>query len=542
MTVMSLNGFASGQVATDQRAAMDAVRAADRLLVESVSNATGQDSFAGQFAESLVGSDRTNKDWFLFAVGVFADGSPRSDNGNAGALADRMIAAVGNGVQVVRTDGTIGTVTGNSFAAPAVGGAAALLKQQWPQLGGKAIARILLDTATDMGAPGVDAVYGAGLLNVEKAMQAQASSASFSAASDVLARYSSLTVSAAFGGAATAAAIGRDVGTMTVFDRYERDFVMTGGGGVRARSSGLLAGALAGSVDPIALRRVAPGGAGFGFAEVAPVGPWQDALPNRPALATFSPARGQTVTVGANVVVGGGGGSSLAGSYLRGAIASAVGLSSSWSGGGWSASFSSGSSQDRRADLRTASFTTPAGFGLELGEIREHGQVLGLAGGASLGLGGGRTTLATATARRSVAGVVLSARATVGSTQADIGDGPIRFAGRIVTSSFAVEGARPLLGGVASFGLSSPLRVERARASILTPVAYDLVSGALAEERRGVDLSPRARELDLEFGWAAALPALSSASTLRLSVAHAFDAGHVRGAADAAAFANLVIR
>ena len=40
--------------------------------------------------------------------------------------------------------------TGNSFAAPAIAGAAAILKQNWPQRGRKAISRILLDSATDL--------------------------------------------------------------------------------------------------------------------------------------------------------------------------------------------------------------------------------------------------------------------------------------------------------------------------------------------------------------------------------------------------------
>ncbi|PAV92489.1 hypothetical protein WR25_13279 [Diploscapter pachys] len=266
VTVMSLNGFGGGQVATEQRAAMDGLRAADRLLVESVANETGKDSFAGQFAETLVGSDRANADWFLFAIGVDANGNPRSANGNAGVLADRMIAAVGVNVQAVDKDGSITTVTGNSFAAPAVGGAAALLKQYWPQLGGKAIARILLDTATDMGAPGVDPIYGAGLLNVEKAMQAQAPASSFAAAQAVLARYSSLDVSAPFGGSATASMIAMAAGSMRVFDRYGRDFAMTGATGIRAWSSGLLAGGMTGSVDPLPVRRWSASEARLGFA------------------------------------------------------------------------------------------------------------------------------------------------------------------------------------------------------------------------------------------------------------------------------------
>ncbi|MCT8004012.1 S8 family serine peptidase [Sphingomonas sanguinis] len=540
VTVMSLNGFGGGQVATEQRAAMDGLRAADRLLVESVANETGKDSFAGQFAETLVGSDRANADWLLFAIGVDANGNPRSANGNAGVLADRMIAAVGVNVQAIDKDGSITTVTGNSFAAPAVGGAAALLKQYWPQLGGKAIARILLDTATDMGAPGVDPIYGAGLLNVEKAMQAQAPASSFAAAQAVLARYSSLDVSAPFGGSATASMIATAAGSMTVFDRYGRDFAMTGTTGIRARSSGLLAGGMTGSVDSLPVRRSSVSEARLGFAGQDVVGPWQGATANRPAVASFSPAAGQTVTVGANTAVDGSG-LSLTGSPLRGVVGQPRGLWSSWSGGGWSASFSSGSSRDRSANLRGVTFATPLGIGLEVTDLTEYGRVLGFGGGvAASGLRGGRTTLATLVANRTVAGVSLTARATTGTTSVDSGsDGPIRFEGRIVSTAFAVEGARPLFGGLATLGLSSPLRVERARASLMVPVAYDLMSGALAEERRTFDLSPTARELDLELGWSTAL---APSSTLRFGVAHAFDAGHVRGASDVAAFFNLVIR
>ncbi|MEJ8629492.1 hypothetical protein P0F65_05955 [Sphingomonas sp. I4] len=65
------------------------------------------------------------------------------------------------------------------------------------------------------------------------------------------------------------------------------------------------------------------------------------------------------------------------------------------------------------------------------------------------------------------------------------------------------------------------------------------MSGALAEESRTFDLSPTARELDLELGWSTAL---APSSTLRFGVARAFDAGHVRGGSDVAAFFNLVVR
>lgn len=88
-------------------------------------------------------------------------------------------------------------------------------------------------------------------------------------------------------------------------------------------------------------------------------------------------------------------------------------------------------------------------------------------------------------------------------------------------------------------GLSSPLRVERARTTLLVPVAYDLMTGALSTATTMVDLAPESRELDVELGWSAAL---SPTSSMRLGVARAFNAGHVAGASDTAGFVTLVLR
>ena len=150
---MSLNGFATGFMAAEQKAAMDQVRTANRLFVNSVSNDKGQDSYAGQIVENLVGTDMANRDWFLFGIRVDQNLRPPTDNGVPGALADRTLAVVALGIPTVGKDGESVTVNGNSFAAPAIAGAAALLKQYWPKLGGREISRILLDTATDLGHP-----------------------------------------------------------------------------------------------------------------------------------------------------------------------------------------------------------------------------------------------------------------------------------------------------------------------------------------------------------------------------------------------------
>ncbi|MEH3100624.1 hypothetical protein [Sphingomonas adhaesiva] len=106
-------------------------------------------------------------------------------------------------------------------------------------------------------------------------------------------------------------------------------------------------------------------------------------------------------------------------------------------------------------------------------------------------------------------------------------------------TAVALDAAHRLGGGILTLGLSSPLRLERARAVVEAPVAYDLMTGALATRLTSVDVTPTAREMDVELGWSAAL---SPTSSLRLGVAHAFDAGHVASAQDTARFLSLTLR
>ncbi len=62
------------------------------------------------------------------------------------------------------------TLTGTSMAAPHVTGALTLLFERYPYLEGTFIRDILLTTARDLGAPGVDEVYGWGLVDLQKAI------------------------------------------------------------------------------------------------------------------------------------------------------------------------------------------------------------------------------------------------------------------------------------------------------------------------------------------------------------------------------------
>ena len=58
---------------------------------------------------------------------------------------------------------------GTSFAAPVVSAAIAVIREAWPYLDATQITDILLTTAADLGEPGVDEVYGHGMLDLENA-------------------------------------------------------------------------------------------------------------------------------------------------------------------------------------------------------------------------------------------------------------------------------------------------------------------------------------------------------------------------------------
>ncbi len=107
-----------------------------------------------------------NNGVFDGSIAAFADGSYLNQSG---LLMNHFIVAPGE--MILASDGYGGTmrVSGTSFAAPLVSGAAALIQDRWPwlRLYPEDVAKAILESATDLGAPGVDAVYGHGLLNIE---------------------------------------------------------------------------------------------------------------------------------------------------------------------------------------------------------------------------------------------------------------------------------------------------------------------------------------------------------------------------------------
>ena len=108
---------------------------------------------------------------------VDKNGNMSSYSNTAGLQKDFFMVAPGGNISTseliytTKPGDTYGYTYGTSFAAPMVTGAFALLAQKYPFLTGAQIRDILFSTATDLGAVGVDDVFGHGALNIVKAMQ-----------------------------------------------------------------------------------------------------------------------------------------------------------------------------------------------------------------------------------------------------------------------------------------------------------------------------------------------------------------------------------
>lgn len=87
----------------------------------------------------------------------------------SGSIMHRFITAPGELVLVSNDKGGVMRASGTSFSAPLVSGAIALIHDRWPWFKDKPMdtVQVILKSAKDIGAPGVDPVYGVGLLDVE---------------------------------------------------------------------------------------------------------------------------------------------------------------------------------------------------------------------------------------------------------------------------------------------------------------------------------------------------------------------------------------
>jgi len=97
----------------------------------------------------------------IIVGGLGPDGEMLGFSNRAGGYAQHYVVATGASA--------FADYWGTSFATPRVSALAAQLRQRWPALRAEEVTDIIKRSATDMGAPGVDAKYGWGRINTARA-------------------------------------------------------------------------------------------------------------------------------------------------------------------------------------------------------------------------------------------------------------------------------------------------------------------------------------------------------------------------------------
>lgn len=163
VTKEGLNGF-MGQTLQAYREAVNA----NRIIVFAAGN-EGQ-AQPGFYATLPKYYSELTAGW-ISAVAIDGTGSIASYSNRCGDSAAWCLAAPGSAVvsTMRNSDTSYGTGSGTSFAAPVISGAAAVLKQQWPNLTNAQIKEILFKTANKSGQYADTATYGQGLLDLAAA-------------------------------------------------------------------------------------------------------------------------------------------------------------------------------------------------------------------------------------------------------------------------------------------------------------------------------------------------------------------------------------
>ncbi len=184
--------------------------------------AAGNDGDADPDGSALGALDVVGASATIISGAVRADNTLAGFSDMAGIAADIYLVAPGTLIQTVgitTSPGQAKSFSGTSASTPHISGAAALVRQLWPALTASEVVTILLDTATDLGAPGTDPVFGRGLLNVGAAVAPVGAVTVTSVAGSVAAvTGASAQMSPVFGNGLAA------IGDIVVQDKYNRDF------------------------------------------------------------------------------------------------------------------------------------------------------------------------------------------------------------------------------------------------------------------------------------------------------------------------------
>ncbi|MDF2780787.1 MAG: hypothetical protein K0S96_591 [Geminicoccaceae bacterium] len=512
------------------------------------------------------------------AVGAVDAGNQLTSFSNqAGSARDHYLVAPGAHILAPALGGGAALVSGTSFATPHVSGAAALVLQAAPFLTAEEVVELLLDSATDLGAPGTDPVYGRGLVNLAAALGPQGPlGVPLARAADgaqVPLAGSALRLGPAFGP-------GPELGRAIFLDGYGRAYWLDLADRVATPAPGpdlhgwLIAGAhprvrsvslgrrlgLALSVSERAGEHLLPGdpeSAGERADDAFALEIVTGELAGQPGRLTVSHGLGLQERFGVSSVDPGAAGGLLS----QGAFASPYLALADRRGDGLllaqnvarGTAFRVGvvaSKAERQAPLEQGSTTLVIGelmrswsgghaLGLQLGSIDEQQSLLDAEGGGALGLPeSARTTFLGLTGRLAVADrLALFGQGSLGLTDpGGPGQGLLGELSTLRSSSFALGlsgGDLLAAGDRLTLAVAQPLRVDAGTAALDRPVGRSF-EGVIERRSERVDLAPAGREIDLELGYRVAL---GERRELRLNWLTQLEPGHRQDAGPAHAIA-----
>jgi hypothetical protein len=434
-----------------------------------------------------------------------------SDRAGTALAANYYISAPGVRVAAPDDTGAVVNFSGTSLAAPHVTGALALILQAFPNLTATRAADLLLTTATDLGAPGTDAIFGRGALNIGRAFQPQGAQ-SFATATgrvDLTPTTSGLFVGSAIGNISDLRGAVKDAIFQDSYDRvFQADLSRQI---VGATNSNQLVQNATQARETVASQLQT---ANFSFAASAQksfdgkrVASFQTALRGEvlPGLSFWlnsgrdNPSSSLLVTQNRTMILSDGISLLSSGFHFN---AGNFEIGGSWQKGERSGLFSTtqlnptqsvdvsvahkGAQHYLKTSLRSVSQSSAPGQpNLLLGQNANT-----------------RATVAEIAGSKNFGALTLSATAQLGRFQSRTVQGLITDVSPLWSSAFAAQASWQLnQRQQLTFGIAQPQRIESGTLTLNVPTEFNYITGQTLFSTRTVGLAPRVREIDLELNY-----------------------------------------
>jgi subtilisin family serine protease len=543
---MSLGADAtSSDIFSPVAAAMRRAAAAGVVIVTSAGN-RDEDADSPEPNPGFPGSLAAEAGIAGFVVSVGAtgqDGLITDFSYGAEGLEEYFLVAPGEDIITTYVDDDEGEeqyvrVAGTSFSAPYVAGSLALLLDAFPELTGDEALQVLFDTATDLGDPGPDAIYGMGLVDLEAAFNpVGTSSVEIGGIINAYSFESTALTSAPTGASGDWVFESGLLSGAVLRDSYDRPFQIDP---ERPAADISALNTLEGAANNALLQtRSSTYGATNVTMRISE--PRLHALTNLPietygettqlkyaaqngrlrveAGQGFSP-RGPIDAVGTSV---------LSTSLFSGAVAGLTDQSdwTSMSYDAGSVSFGFRASGNDQSGFTAASALFHSGqqsFGFEMGAGEEHQSALGALIAARFGEQDSAQTNFTAALWSGPLPKGWVGAARFEYAHADIAlPGVLNQISDTTASAWSMGIERTFAEGQLGFTLSQPLRVESGAVSALVAVDLDEDRNSIFE-RRTASLTPSGRELSFETGWSRSL---NQTTQINLAARLTHEAGHI---------------